>query len=149
MKHNIFFSNTQKAWAADWPTQSPPFAPILRLSIDLGGTEPPPAAASLNPSFILSLPFSLIRAECSQQSRMASRGGSGGGGAAAAPLAGARVRLEPRAAPSRRATVVPFADRARAVAWHGRLPARRRGPTTRSAQVGPLFVLTFSGIWGF
>ena len=78
--------------------------------------KPPPAAASLNPSRILSLPFSLIRAECSQQPRMASSGGNGDGGAAAAPLAGARVRLEPRAAPSRRATVVPFADRARAVA---------------------------------
>jgi hypothetical protein len=63
---------------------------------------------------------------------MAAREGSGGGGAAAAPLAGARVRPEPLAALLRGATVVPFADRASAVAWFGRLPARQRGPTTRS-----------------
>jgi hypothetical protein len=72
---------------------------------------------------------------CSQQPRMAVRVGSGGGGSAAAPLASARVRLKPRAALSRGATVVPFADRSRAVAWFGRLPARQRGLTTRSFPV--------------
>ena len=45
--------------------------------------------------------------------------GEGGGGTAVAPLAGARVRPEPRTAPSSGPSVVPFGARARALRGGG------------------------------
>jgi len=47
--------------------------------------------------------------------------GEGDGGAAVAPLAGARVRPEPRAAPSSGTSVVPFGGPVRARAQRRRL----------------------------
>ena len=71
--------------------------------------------------------------ESSQQTRC------GDGGSAIAPLAGARVRPEPRAAPSSGTTVVPFGPSLRrrsrrALKLEGRCLGRSRRPTAAAAR---------------
>jgi hypothetical protein len=88
------------AWAEWEPGELWPSDRIGRSFMRLARSKSASDGLSPNPNNILSLPFSLIRAECNQQPRMAARGGSGGGGAAAAPLADARHhRGEPRWCP--------------------------------------------------